>query len=117
MNNIYKSKYILEHLNNYRDNISISQISRLPFFIRNNGLVLSLEYLLNKNQINDRNVGEFILEYILQNKKVDKDFFIEELKNMKSYDYMMLQKDIYNFSVELKSIALSMNSIKKEEKI
>lgn len=112
MNSIYRSKYILEQLNKYKDNISMSQISRLPFLIRNNGLVLSLEYLLNKNEINDRNVGKLILEYISQNKKMNKDFFIEELKKMRSSDYMLLQKNIYNFSIELRSIALS----KKEEK-
>lgn len=112
MNNIYSSKYIFEQLNNYKDNISVNQISRLPFLIRNNGLVSTLEYLFYKNDEKDKKVGELIRKFILQNKEINKKSFIEELKHMKSFEYMMIQKDAYIFSIKLRSIALS----KKEEK-
>lgn len=109
MNNIYNSKYIFKQLKEYKKDISVNQVSKLPFLIRNNGLVSTLEYLFDKD---DKNLGEFTLQCIFKNKKISREIFIKELKSMKAFDYMMLQKDVYMFSIKLRSVVLS----KKEEK-
>lgn len=83
-----------------------SYIKKLPFMIRNNGLTNTLEYLSDK----DNNVSKLIIDYILEKYNI----YILEIKNLKSFDYMILQKDVYEFSIKLRNLCCSMEKVESE---
>lgn len=92
-----KAKYILKKLNTDSRLKPSKAISlNLPFLIKNSGLVLSLREYEDECRI--------IFEYISDVYNIQKYELIEKLKTMNSKDYMLLQRDVYEFSIELRKI-------------
>lgn len=95
---------------------NIAVIKKLPFLIRNNGLVLTLQYLEPDDKTDlYREVFDFLKNYIVEKYAINENNFWEKIEGLHSYDYMCLQKDMYEFSIKFRTIMQSIYK-KKEEK-
>lgn len=110
-----KRKFIFKSL---KENYHIATIKKLPMMIRTNGIILSLEHLLSKKDSSINEIGSLLVEYIHEYKNIEKVEVIQIINNLRelnSFEYMTLQKDVYDFSVELKNLAVALENRKEDE--
>lgn len=111
---INRSKYILNLLGKddteEKMTLNIEIIKKVPLMIRNNGLVETLKYLSEKKDSSVNNIEKVINKYILYSFNItcDNDS-LSMIENLKSNKYMELQKEIYQFSIELKNLIVIMD--------
>lgn len=114
---IEKSRFILKNIASGEfsiNNLSMSEIQKLPMMVRINGLAATVEYLLKKNDFKVKNTGKFCIEYISRYSCIKIDEEVEVLKEIKADKYMCLQKDLYEFSLMLKKLAVAFEKSKEE---
>lgn len=111
---INRSKYILNLFGKddteEKMTLNIEIIKKVPLMIRNNGLVETLRYLSEKKDSSVNNIEKVINKYILYSFNItcDNDS-LSMIENLKVNKYMQLQKEIYQFSIELKNLIVIMD--------
>lgn len=114
---IEKSRFILKNIVSGEfsiNNLSVSQIQKLPMIIRINGAAIAVEYLLGKDDFKVKNIGKFCIKYIFHYSCIKIDEKVKVLKEIKADKYMCLQKDLYEFSLILKKLSLVFEKSKEE---
>ncbi|KAA8675357.1 type III-B CRISPR module-associated protein Cmr5 [Clostridium sp. WLY-B-L2] len=116
MNDREKSKFIFKNFKEkYRINdFDIPGIKKLPMMIRNNGLISSLEYFIKKfKNVKNKNKKymltlRFVCDYIsytwFNSKSVKEIEIVNKVMELDSSSYMFLQKDVYDFSIQLRNL-------------
>lgn len=103
ISNIEKSKFIIEFL---KDNtLDVKKLKQIPMLIRTNGLILSLEYLNDK----EKDISNVFSDYLSQNydTQINSTNIIKRIGELNSEEYMILQKDMYEFSIILKNLSIA----------
>lgn len=114
---IEKSRFILKDITSGEfsiNNLSVSEIQKLPMMVRINGAAIAIEYLLGKDDFKVKNIGKFCIKYISHYSCIKIDEKVEVLKEIKADKYMCLQKDLYEFSLMLKKLAVAFEKSKEE---
>lgn len=114
---IEKSRFILKDITSGEfsiNNLSVSEIQKLPMMVRINGAAIAIEYLLGKDDFKVKNIGKFCIKYISHYSCIKIDEKVGVLKEIKADKYMCLQKDLYEFSLMLKKLAVAFEKSKEE---
>lgn len=94
-----KKKFVLKEVLPILPENERNIIENLPILIRKNGLIAVLVYLQKKRYCLGSAILSYILAYSIQS---NEDTVLETICQLNSWNYMMLQRDIYELAIEIK---------------